>query len=204
MKKLFFIPIGLFLFVGCVPKIVSQKSPILDIDEKKCFNFPAKDFILTKDFGNQNLFILSEKALKEFNIKTYYGENKICKNYLLTSWKITQDESLVTDKGSSYTNTYGTINTGLYQYGNISTQSNSYTYTTPDVTYIKKKLYGIYSLDIGTIKDDKIITIWKATQSAELVGTDIEEAAKVEDADYPTIRNMIKTMLIENNFVKDD
>lgn len=201
MKKLFFIPIGLFLFTGCAPKIVSQKSPLLNVDGNKCFNFPSKDFILTKNFGNQKLFILSEKALEEFNIKTYYGENKICKNYLLTSWEVTQSESLVTDKGSSYTNTYGTINTGLYKYGNISTQSNSYTYTTPDVTYVKKKLYGIYSLDIGTIKDDKITTVWKATQSSGLSSTDMEEATKVKDSDYPIIRNMIETMLIENDFL---
>lgn len=201
MRIYIFILVVFVSFVGCAPKIVSQKSPLMDIDEDKCFNLPSKEYILTKNFGNQKLFLLSEKALKEFNIKTYYGDNQLCKNYLLTSWEVTQNESLVTDKGSSFTNNYGTINTGLYKYGSISSQSNSYTFTAPDVTYVKKQLYGVYSLDIGTFKDDKIVTVWKATQGAQLSTTNMDEALKVEDRNYPTIRNMIETMLIENNFL---
>jgi hypothetical protein len=203
MKKLFFIPIGLFLFVGCVPKIVSQKSPLINIDENRCFNLPSKEFILTKNFGNQKLFVLTEKALKEYSIKTYYGDNQFCKNYLFTAWEITQSESLVTDKGSTFTNSYGTINTGVYR-NSISTQSNSYTYTSPDVTYVKKQLYAVYSLDIGTMIDDKIVTTWKATQSGALAETDMEKATKIKDDDFSTIKKMVETMLVENNLLKDD
>lgn len=195
MKKYILLLINVLVLSGCTPKIISQKSPLISLENKRCFIFPSKDYLLSKTIYEQKLYQLSEKALNEAKIKVYYGDETLCQNYLLTNWDITEGHQISTIKGTTITNTY---NTGIYQYGYIPNQSTSYSYTTPDTTSISKIYHGTYSLQVGTKENGKIVTVWEARQSGELSSSSRETAEKIEDDDYSTIKTMIDTMLLEN------
>lgn len=182
-----------FFFSACAPKITSQKSPMLDIYQSNCFIFPSKEYLVTKSISEQKLYKLTEKVLDSKAYKVYYGNNKECKNYLLTNYEKTSDEYIETTKGTSITNTYGNINTNIYQYGYIPIQSNSYTFTTPDITQKVKRYTGTYSLNIGIMTNDKIATVWEGKQSGEVIDGEIN----IKDSDYQYVETMVTKMLEE-------
>ena len=85
MKKILIASASIIFFSGCgAPKIMSQKSPMLDIDQNNCFIFPSKEYLVTKPISEQKVYKLTEKVLDNKAYKVYYGSNKECKNYLLT------------------------------------------------------------------------------------------------------------------------
>ena len=199
MKKYLTLSI-VFVFCGCTPKIISQKSPLINLDNGQCFNFPSKNYLLSKTINEQKLYQLTEKALEDKNIKVFFGDDSKCKNYVLTKWDIEENEYLTTSKGSTISNSYGNINTGIYQYGYVPTQNTTYSYTMPDTTYKTKKYFGTYTLQVGKKENDTIITVWNASQTGELSTSNRAEAEKIEDNDYSIINKMVETMLLENNF----
>lgn len=194
MKNILIAGISILFMSGCgAPKIMSQKSPMLDRDQTNCFIFPSKEYLITKPISEQKMYKLTENVLINKSYKVFYGNNKECKNYLLTNFEKTSEEYIETTKGTSFTNTYGNINTNMYQYGYVPMQTNSYTFTTPDTTQKVKKYTATYFLDIGIMNNDKIITVWSGKQSGESSNGEVN----IQDSDYQYIDIMVSKMLEE-------
>lgn len=194
MRSILIIVIAIFFLNGCgAPKIMSQKSPLLDIDKSKCFIFPSKEYLLSKPISEQKIYSVTEKVLKDKSYTIYYDENNNCKNHLATNYVKTSFERMETTKGTSFTNTYGNINTNMYQYGYVPVQTNSYTFTTPDTTQKVRKYIGTYYLVVGVINNDKLSTVWSGKQEGEVSDGEVN----ITDSDYAPINIMVTRMIEE-------
>lgn len=190
----------LILFSGCAPKIVSIKSPINSLETKKCFTLPSKEILSKSPIYKQKLYQLTQNSLQKYKINFIYANEGDCNNYLLTDWVITTSKEMVTSKGTTYTNSYGNLYSNAYS--STSTYSgNSYSYTTPDVTYEDVSYKGIYSLEVGQIKDNDLLKVWSGTQSGRVSGSSLQDAQKITNDIQPYVDDMVKQMLIENHLL---
>jgi len=184
----------MILFFGCAPKIVSMKSPMNTLQPKRCFTIPSKEVLSKSPIYEQKLYQLTQNSLKKYDIDLIYKEEGNCNNYLLTNWVITTSKEIVTEKGDTYTSSYGTIHGKSYS-------EDSYSYTTPGVTYEDVSYNRTYSLEIGQIKNGDLLKVWQGTQSRGASSLSLPDAQKITNDDQPYIDDMIKQMLIENNLI---
>lgn len=197
MKKILIVSASIILFSGCgAPKIMSQKSPMIDVDKGKCFVFPPKEQLITRPISEQKIYSITEKVLHDKSYLIYYNENNNCKNFLVTDYVKTPFEYIETTRGTSFTNTYGNINTNMYPYGYAPIQANSYTFTTPDVTQKVRKYIGTYYLVVGVIDNDKLSTVWSGKQEGAVSDGEVN----ITDSDYGPI-NIMVTRMIEETMV---
>lgn len=199
LKNLFLLSI-LLLFTACAPKIVSNKSPILSL-KGTCFAIPTKASLLEMDINQQNLYSFTAKALDEFGFTTQYGASENCLNIIYTSWVVSSSESVVTQRGTTFTNTYGNAYANIYS-NSVSGNAQTYSYTTPDYTYTAVDLRGTYTLIVSVIENDKFIDVWEGSQTGEMASSNLERAKSVTEKAYGLIKKMVKRMLQENGYLK--
>lgn len=198
-KSLLLIPVAL-LFSACSPKIVSQKSPINNLDNKNCFVFPIKDYLETKTIGEQKLYQLSEKVLKANSFTIYHSETNECENYFFTSLTVSEKDSLVTQNDAPFPAFYG-MNAGIYRYGYIPAFRPAFrpAFDIDTTTREVRSYYANYELHVGKKDGDKIATIWSGQEQKSSSSSDVE-ASKIDDKDYDMVLKMVQKMLLENNF----
>lgn len=188
------------MITGCSPKIVTIKSPMNSLEKEKCFMIPSKEVLSKSPIYKQKLYQLTQNTLQKYKINVIYANEGGCKNYLFTDWKITTSKEMVTLKGSTYTNTYGTLYDNPYS--TSSTYSgNSYSHTSPDVTYEDVVYNGTYSLEVGKLNDNNFLKVWEGTQSGGAAGSSLEEAQTITDDDQPYVDSMVEQMLRENGLI---
>ena len=198
MKKYLLLVAIIPFLGGCATKIVSQKSPITNLDNKHCFILPAKDYLASQSITEQKLYELSEKALLENSFVVYHGEEQqFCKNYLFTTWTVSENDSFRTSRDDYFPGFYGRGG-GIYRYGYIP-EINPVLLSGTDTTYRVKRFYSNYELHVGKKDGDKIITAWDGSKRKDSSASSVDEANKIVDGDYELIKEMIETMLIENN-----
>lgn len=184
-----------FVFIGCAPKIISNKSPLNDLENQRCFTLPNKEYLSDKPIFKQKLYQLTEKSLRANNVRTYYGEPDKCKNYLMTDWDVVQKKEIVHDDEITITNNYGNVYANAYNKTNPYAYSGtSYSYKIPSSTYETTKHYASYTLRVGTINGDNFIEVWSGSQSGY---TSAESAISIKDSDQSSVDAMVGTMLKE-------
>lgn len=198
-------------FSGCggPPAITSLKSPYHNLNKEKCFNLPSIEFLKQKPIHLQNLYSITKEVIDNNGIKTYYGNENLCNNYLFTDFVASSKDYQYTSGGNTYTNTYGNIYSnsygmGLNSYGMGMVKTNSYSYTTPTTINTGTAYYGHYTLEVGTSNGKKLTKVWSASQSGRVTGNSMEEAEEVliNDEYRGMFSPMIVQMLKENNYIK--
>lgn len=192
--------IGL-LMVGCTPKINSIKSPINKLSQQ-CFNLPSKNYLSKSPINEQNLYLLTYNSLHKKGVPVTYGNTGNCRNYLYTSWVVSQGSETVTTGGGSVTSTYGNIYSNLNYSYPYSYAGTSQTYVAPTSTYNQTTYYGTYTLEVGILNKKSTRKSWEASQSSQLGASTLQEAESVTNSSQGIVDAMIETMLIENNFIK--
>lgn len=200
LKKIILILSILFL-AGCAPKIVSNKSPLVELDKtNKCFAIPLKENLLKREMHIQKLYELTAKVLASNGFDVMFGYSENCKNFIFTDWSVTSSEYQVTQKGTTYTNSYGNAYTNPYS-NSANANVQTYSYTTPDYTYTAVDYYGSYYLSVSVYLEDKLVDVWEGSQSGRASGVTKSEAERVSDEDYNTVKKMVEKMLIENGLI---
>lgn len=201
MLKKFILMLLISFLTGCAPAIISKKSPLLSLDkENMCFALPSKKILLDKDLNTQKLYDLTAQALSFYGFKTQFGLTEDCRNFIFTDWSVSSSEYQVTQKGTTYTNSYG--NAYINPYSNSANANvQTYSYTTPDYTYTAVDYYGSYYLSVRVYLEDKLVDVWEGSQSGQVSGATKSEAERVSDEDYNTVKKMVEKMLIENGLI---
>lgn len=189
------------LLTGCTPKIIAMKSSMTNLEAEKCFNLPSREELVNGPIYKQKLYELTKISLDKYNINSNYGKKESCSNYLLTDWIVSRNSDLVTKEG---TTTYINNHRSLFRspYGNSHRRSyrgTGHIHTTPDITYVDVSYDGVYSLEVGTIKNNKNLVAWNANQSGETSATSLADAQNIPDKAQEYIDEMVKQMLLENN-----
>ncbi len=190
--------LGTFILLsGCTPKIIAMKSSMTNLEAQKCFNLPSKEELIKGPIYKQKLYELTKISLDKYNISSNYGKKESCSNYLITDWVVSKNSELVTREG---TQTYINNNRSLFRGGyRGSYRGGGFIQTSPDITYVDTSYDGVYSLEVGNIKDNKAVVAWNATQSGETAATSLADAQNIPDKAQEYIDEMVKQMLLENN-----
>lgn len=197
MKKYIFLAMVVPFLGGCTSKIVTQKSPVNNLDNKHCFILPAKDYLATQSIGEQKLYELSEKALNENSFVVYHGEEKQeCENYFYTSLSVSENDSFRTSRDGFFPGAYG-YGGGIYRAGYIPVVNPVFMSSIDNTTRIKR-FYTNYELHVGKKKEDNILTAWSGTEQKNSSSSTPEEATKIDDSDYPMVKKMVEAMLTGN------
>ena len=189
------------LMVGCTPKINSIKSPINKLSQK-CFNLPSKNYLSKSSINEQNLYLLTYNSLQKNGTQVTYGNTGNCRNYLYTSWVVSEGSEIVTTGGGTQTHTYGNSYSNLGYSTPYSYIGSSQTYVAPTSTYKQATYHGTYTLEVGLLKNKSTRKSWEASQSSELGASTLQEAESVTSTSQGIVDAMIEKMLMENNFIK--
>lgn len=200
LKEISFI-VAIFLLCGCAPAIVTNKSSLVSLDKQNnCFAFPLKENLLKENFNTQKLYDLTAKVLNEHGFDVKFGYSDNCRNFIYTNWIVSASEYQVTQRGTTFTNNYGSAYANPYS-NSINANTQSYSYTTPDYTYTSVDYYGTYFLSVSVFSGDGLIDVWEGSQSGKTYGDSQSEAEQIKDDDYDSVKKMVETMLFENGFI---